>query len=82
MGSCRTPNGPTTRSVRIDFAAITEGQRHPTREGDILPGGMAPRMRLLTEEKSYDVLFPSGLDDWINSLRERRRVWENRQRFE
>jgi hypothetical protein len=39
-------------------------------------------MRLLTEEKSYDVLFPSGLADGINSLRERRRVWENRQRFE
>jgi hypothetical protein len=70
------------RSVRIDFAAITEVQRHPEREGDILPGGLAPRMRLLTEARTYDFLFPSGLDDWINSLRERRRVWENRQRFE
>src|SRR5207342_1852497 len=41
------------RTVRIDFAAITEVQRHPEREGDILPGGLAPRMRLLTEARSY-----------------------------
>lgn len=70
------------RSLRIDFAAITDVQRHPARQGDILPGGRAPRMRLMTESRAYDFVFMSGLDDWIASLKERRHVWENRQRFE
>ena len=47
-----------------------------------LPGGKAPRMRLLTEARSYDFVFHSGLDDWIDSVKERLNIWENRRRFE
>ena len=39
-------------------------------------------MRLLTETRSYDFVFHSGLDDWIDSVKERLDVWENRRRFE
>jgi hypothetical protein len=70
------------RSVRIDFADITAVERHPEREGGVLPGGRSPRMRLRTESGSYDFVFPGGLDDWIASLKERRHLWEIRQRFD
>ena len=40
-------------------------------------------MRLLTAvPKSYDFVFTSGLDDWIDSSRSGCHVWENRQRFD
>ena len=69
------------RPVRIDFATISAVERLPDRDGDVLPGGVAPRMRLHTGSRDYDFVFPTGLDDWIASLKERRQIWENRQRF-
>jgi hypothetical protein len=69
------------RYIRIDFTEITAVQRHPEREGEYLPGGVSPRMRLITEERAYDVVFIRGLDDWMASVKERRYTWENRQRF-
>jgi hypothetical protein len=69
------------RPVRIDFAEITAVERLPVRDGDVLPGGAAPRMRLRTLSRDYDFVFPNGLDDWVASLKERRQIWENRQRF-
>ena len=69
------------RAVRVDFDQITAVERHPARDGDILPGGVAPRMRLLTTSRTYDFVFPAGLDDWVASVKERRQIWENRQRF-
>ena len=69
------------RPLRIDFGDITAVQRHPLREGEVLPAGRAPRMRLLTGSRSFDFVFVGGLDDWIASLKERLRVWEIRQRF-
>ena len=71
------PIGPS-----IDFGDITAVERHPTRRDDVLPGGQAPRMRLLTPSRSYDFVFTSGLDDWIDSVKERMHVWENRRRFD
>jgi hypothetical protein len=70
------------RPVRIDFADIMAVERHPVRQGEMLPGGRAPRMRLQTESRSYDFVFTGGLDDWIASLKERRHLWEIRQRFD
>jgi len=69
------------RPVRIDFAEITAVERHPARDGEVLPGGVAPRMRLRTPARTYDFLFTGGLDDWMASVKERRQIWENRQRF-
>ena len=70
------------KNLSIDFADITAVERHPARPGEMLPGGKAPRMRLLTETRSYDFVFHSGLDDWIDSVKERLDIWENRRRFE
>jgi hypothetical protein len=69
------------RPLRIDFSEITAVERLPSREGEILPGGVAPRMRLTTQSRTYDFVFPTGLDDWMASVKERRQIWENRQRF-
>lgn len=69
------------RPVRIDFAEITAVERLPSRDGEVLPGGVAPRMRLRTTSRTYDFVFPTGLDDWMASVKERRQIWENRQRF-
>ena len=70
------------KSLSIDFGDITAVERRPTRKDDVLPGGQAPRMRLLTTSRSYDFVFTSGLDDWIDSVKERMHVWENRRRFD
>lgn len=69
------------REIRVDFAAITRVERHPSRPEDVLPGGMAPRMRVRTPEKSYDFIFPSGLDDWMDAVGERMAIWTTRSRF-
>ena len=69
------------RSLRIDFDGIIRVERHPSRAGEILPGGRAPRMRLVTEPKGFDFVFMSGLDDWISAVEDRLRIWENRRRF-
>lgn len=69
------------RGVRLDFAEITAVERLPARDGEILPGGAAPRMRVRTMSRHYDFVFPSGLDDWMASVKERWQTWENRQRF-
>jgi hypothetical protein len=69
------------RRLRIDFADVRAVERHPSRPGEFLPGGRAPRMRLVTEARTYDFVFPGGLDDWIASLRDRLSIWETRQRF-
>jgi hypothetical protein len=68
--------------VTIDFADITAVERHPARPGEMLPGGKAPRMRLHTTSRSYDFVFLTGLDDWIDSVKERLDVWEIRARFD
>jgi hypothetical protein len=70
------------KSLSIDFADITAVERHPARVGEMLPGGRAPRMRLVTESRDYDFVFHTGLDDWIDSVKERLNLWEIRQRFE
>ncbi len=70
------------RRVRIDFRDIAEVERHPRNREEVLPGGRAPRMRLKSVDKSYDFLFPTGLDDWIAAVEERMQIWERRQRFE
>ncbi|WP_217920786.1 hypothetical protein [Miltoncostaea oceani] len=69
------------RALRIDFAEITAVERLPPRDGEVLPGGVAPRMRLRTQSRTYDFVFPVGLDDWMASVKERRQIWDNRQRF-
>lgn len=70
------------RSVRIEFRNIVEVERHPRKREEMLPGGRAPRMHLKSVDKSYDFLFPTGLDDWIAAVEERMQIWERRQRFE
>jgi hypothetical protein len=69
------------RAIAIEFTDITEIERKPAKPEQVLPGGMSPRMRLHCGERSFDFLFPSGLDDWIESLRDRLEVWERRSRF-
>jgi hypothetical protein len=70
------------KRLTISFTDITAVERHPAEVDAALPGGKAPRMRLLTTSRSYDFVFHRGLDDWIDSVKERLDVWENRQRFE
>jgi hypothetical protein len=68
-------------SHRIDFAEITAVVREPRRPEDVLPGGKAPRMRITTGERSFEFVFHNGLDDWLEAVGERRRIWENRTRM-
>jgi hypothetical protein len=69
------------RRVRIDFDQITGVERHPAQAEDFNPGGRAPRMRVRAAEGSFDFVFHSGLDDWIEAVDERRSIWETRQRM-
>lgn len=69
------------RDVRVDFGQIRAVERHPERPDQVLPGGQAPRMRVRTDEKKYDFVFHSGLDDWMDAVGERMSIWENRRRF-
>ena len=69
------------KSHRIDFAAITAVDREPRRPEEILPGGKAPRVRITTIARSYEFVFHNGLDDWIEAIGERRRIWTNRTRM-
>jgi hypothetical protein len=69
------------RMVTIPFDEIAAVERHPARPEDALPGGKAPRMRLRCGERSFDFVFFNGLDDWIESLRDRMELWERRARF-
>lgn len=69
------------RRITIPFREITGIERHPTRPQDALPGGKAPRMRLLCGQQSFDFVFFNGLDDWIESLKDRVEIWERRARF-
>ncbi len=69
------------KSHRIDFAEMTAVERQPLRAEDMLPGGKAPRMRITTSERSFEFVFHHGLDDWLDALAERRRIWENRTRM-
>lgn len=66
---------------RITFASIDVIRREPERIGEFLPGGKAPRMKVETRERSFEFVFPGGLDDWIDAVRERRRIWETRTRM-
>lgn len=70
------------RALRIGFAELVRVERHPERAEMVLPGGRAPRMRLVTALRAFDFVFHAGLDDWIESVEDRRRIWEVRQRFE
>lgn len=65
---------------RIDFARIVSVTREPERAEEVLPGGKAPRMRILTDERSFEFVFHSGLDDWLEAVGERRGIWETRTR--
>lgn len=69
------------RLLRIELSDLTAVERHPARREEILPGGRAPRMRLVTSARSFDFLFPSGLDNWLSAVAERQRIWEIRKRF-
>jgi hypothetical protein len=70
------------KPVRVDFTRVTGVERHPARPEDVLPGGMSPRMRVRTEAKSYDFVFHTGLDDWLDAVGERMRIWQTRRRFD
>ena len=69
------------RKITIPFEDITGIERHPKRPEEALPGGKAARMRLRCGERSFDFVFFHGLDDWIESLKDRVEVWERRSRF-
>lgn len=68
------------RRHRLDFDRIRSVVREPARPQDVLPGGKAPRMRVTTDERSYEFVFFTGLDDWLEAIGERRRIWETRMR--
>ena len=69
------------RAHRIDFTSIRSIEREPRRPEELLPGGKAPRMRITTEVRSFEFVFHNGLDDWLDAIAERRRIWENRNRM-
>lgn len=66
---------------RIDFDAIESVVREPRGTEEILPGGKAARMRITTRERSFEFVFTVGLDDWLEAVGERRRIWETRTRM-
>src|SRR5262245_16640339 len=69
------------RHVSVAFHDIERVERHPERVEDVLPGGKAPRMRIMTAAQSYDFVFHHGLDDWIDAVEERREIWARRTRM-
>ena len=69
------------RAVHVSFDEIEDVERHPERPEDVLPGGRAARMRVRTSERAYDFVFHNGLDDWLDAVGERRRIWEHRARM-
>jgi hypothetical protein len=69
------------RTHVIRFSDIDDVRREPERVGDVLPGGKAPRMRISMQSRSYEFVFVHGLDDWLDAVDERRRIWENRTRI-
>jgi hypothetical protein len=69
------------KKVRIDFTDIADVERHPKRRDEMLPGGQAPRMRLICSARRHDFVFTNGLDDWIAAVEERMQIWERRERF-
>jgi hypothetical protein len=69
------------RPLSLDFGEIEQVERHPARPEEVLPGGRASRMRVRTSERSYDFVFHNGLDDWLDAVDERRRIWEQRVRM-
>ena len=69
------------KAHRIDFDAIESVVREPARAQDVLPGGRAARMRITTQGRSFEFVFTAGLDDWLDAVGERRRIWENRTRI-
>lgn len=69
------------RPVRIEFRDIVAVERHPTRRDEALPGGRAPRMRLVCTDRHHEFVFITGLDDWIAAVEERMQIWERRERF-
>jgi hypothetical protein len=69
------------KNHRITFASIDAIIREPARPEDVLPGGRSPRMKVQTGKRSYEFVFLGGLDDWIDAVGERRRIWENRTRM-
>jgi hypothetical protein len=69
------------RRVTVSFAEITEVERHPSEPQGFLPGGVSPRMRIHTDERRFDFVFHNGLDDWIDAVGERMRIWSTRERL-
>ena len=70
------------RPARIAFDDIAGVERHPRSPEEVLPGGKSARMRILTRDRNYDFVFVSGLDDWIDAVKERMRIWDNRRRWD
>ncbi len=70
------------KSHTIAFADIQAVVREPEKPGEVLPGGKAPRMRIVSDDRSFEFVFPHGLDDWIEALEDRRRTWGNRARMD
>ena len=50
----------------------------------VLPGGVAPRIRLHFATRDPVDILPAGetLDDWLVAMREQHATWERRARFE
>lgn len=72
------------RTKYFAFADITQIERCPPTRDGVLPGGVAPRIRLhFTASRPVDIL-PAGetLDDWLVAMREQHATWERRARFE
>jgi hypothetical protein len=69
------------RPVRIAFDDVACVERRPRSPQEVLPGGRSARMTIVTRRRNYDFVFVSGLDDWIDAVEERMRIWVNRQRW-
>lgn len=70
------------RTRLLPFADLTAVERQPKNPDEVmLPGGRSPRMRLVVGGATYDFVFMSGLDDWIDAVNERLEVWANRRKF-
>ncbi len=72
------------RTRHFAFADIVKIERCPSTRAEVLPGGLAPRIRLHRSSGRPVDILPAGetLDDWLIAMREQHVVWERRSRFE
>jgi hypothetical protein len=71
------------RTRYFAFADIDRVERRPARPGEVLPGGVAPRIRLhLRDARPVDII-PAGdtLDEWLGAIVNQHEVWQRRARF-